>query len=108
VNENPKNNPRCRGLSVSTWHSLPPQQSQAAFEVADIKASDPSNPMPQKSRVLPGGRLEVPGMTLRNLITMAYGVQEDMISGGPKWADGKRFDIVAKAPSEASMPALRR
>jgi uncharacterized protein (TIGR03435 family) len=46
-------------------------------------------------------------MTLKNLIVMAYGVQENMIGGGPKWADGQRFDIVAKAPSEVSMPTLR-
>jgi uncharacterized protein (TIGR03435 family) len=83
------------------------QQSRAAFEVADIKAAAPSNPMPKKGRILPGGRLEVPGMTLRNLIMMAYEVQEHMIAGGPKWADSQQFDIVAKAPAEASMPALR-
>jgi uncharacterized protein (TIGR03435 family) len=83
------------------------QQSQPAFEVAEIKPADPSNPMARKGRILPGGRIEVPGMTLKNLIVMAYGVQENMMGGGPKWADSQRFDIVAKAPSEASMPTLR-
>ena len=28
----------------------------------------------------------------------AYGVQPDMIVGGPKWLDSDRFDIVAKTP----------
>jgi hypothetical protein len=39
-----------------------------AFEVADIKPSDPSTAMPGKGRMLPGGRIEIPGMTVKNFI----------------------------------------
>src|SRR2546422_923068 len=77
-----------------------------AFEVADVKASDPSVRMPGKGRRLPGGRIEMPGGSLVDMITLAYGVQEHMIAGAPKWASSDRFDIVAKASEDASMPML--
>ena len=77
-------------------------QAPAAFEVADIKPSDPSIIKMGKGRMLPGGRLEVPDYTLRELIMFTYGVTDDMISGGPKWVGEDRFDIVAKAPDGAT------
>ncbi len=72
-----------------------------AFEVANVKPSDPSVIKMGKGRALPGGRLEVPGYTVRELIMFTYGVTDDMISGGPKWVGEDRFDIVAKAPAGA-------
>jgi len=68
------------------------------FEVADVQVSKSVNPERGKGRVLPGGRIEVPNSTLKNLIMAAYNVQENMITGGPGWLDSDRFDIVAKAP----------
>ena len=84
-----------------------PQSPAPAFEVADIKPSAPSNPSKQKGQVLPGGHLEIPSATLKDLMGMAYGVRENMIIGGPKWAENQRFDVLAKAPSDAAMPVLR-
>ena len=78
-----------------------------AFEVADIRPSDPSVLKMGKGRMLPGGRIEVPGYTLRELFMLTYGVTDDMISGGPKWVGEDRFDIVAKAPNGAPDNALR-
>src|SRR5580692_2780240 len=72
-----------------------------AFEVSDVKPSDPSVIKMGKGRSLPGGRIEVPGYTLRELIMFTYGVTDDTISGGPKWVGEDRFDIVAKAPDGA-------
>ena len=83
------------------------QSSQPAFEVADVKPSDPAVVKAGKGRMLPGGRIEVPGYTLRELILFTYGVTDDMVSGGPKWAGEDRFDIVAKAPAGAPDNALR-
>lgn len=78
-----------------------------AFEVADIKPSDPSVAKAGKGRILPGGRIEVPGYSVKDLMMFAYGVQDNMISGGPKWAGDDRFDIVAKAPTDAPPETLR-
>lgn len=75
------------------------------FEVASIKPA-----------ALPGGgaiRLGLRGgpgsgdparvtfnlSTIRDLMAEAYGVKRNQISGGPKWLDSDRFDIVAKVPA---------
>jgi uncharacterized protein (TIGR03435 family) len=75
-----------------------------AFEVADIKPS--ADAMPGKGRLLPGGRIEMPGASLIDLIRFAYGVQENMITGAPKWAATDRFDIVAKAGTDVPIPTI--
>ena len=97
----------CWMIAVLICGALHGQDSRPAFEVAEIKPADPATPRPGKGRVLPGGRIEVPGMTVKDLMMMAYGVQENMIAGGPKWVGSQRFDIVAKAPTETPMPTLR-
>jgi uncharacterized protein (TIGR03435 family) len=84
-----------------------PASKLPEFEVADIRPSDPSIMKMGKGRMLPGGRIEVPGYTLRELIMFTYGVTDDMISGGPKWVAEDRFNIVAKAPDGAPDSALR-
>ena len=81
----------CRVFAQST---AAPQ----AFEVAEIKPSATKDIGPGKERLLPGGRLEIPHGTLKEFMMGAYGVQPDMIVGGPKWLDSDRFDITAKAP----------
>jgi uncharacterized protein (TIGR03435 family) len=101
---------RIRRLTVATVAMIPAllyAQMPAAFEVADIRPSDPSVLKMGKGRMLPGGRIEVPGYTLRELIMFTYGVTDDMISGGLKWVGEDRFDIVAKAPAGAPDNALR-
>jgi len=97
-------------LALNTIPVVLPAQatgSAPSFEVADVKPSDPSVMKMGKGRMLPGGRIEVPGYTLRDLILFTYGVTDDMISGGPKWAGEDRYDIVAKAPAGAPDDALR-
>jgi uncharacterized protein (TIGR03435 family) len=83
------------------------QTNPPSFEVADIKPANPAAGMPGKGRFLPGGRIELYGGTAVNLIMLAYGVQENMITGAPKWAETDRFDVVAKAP-EGTQPAAVR
>ena len=34
--------------------------------------------------------------SLKGLISFAYGVREDLISGLPSWANSARFDVIAK------------
>ncbi len=94
-------------LMLMLFSALQATGAAPAFEVADVKPSDPSVIKMGKGRALPGGRIEVPGYTLRELIIFTYGVTDDMISGGPKWVAEDRFDIVAKAPSGAPDNQLR-
>ncbi|SPE41945.1 exported hypothetical protein [Candidatus Sulfopaludibacter sp. SbA3] len=76
------------------------------FEVADVQVSKSTNPEQGKGRMLPGGRIEVPNTTLKNLMMAAYSVQENMITGGPAWLESDRFDIVAKAPPDTPPETL--
>ena len=70
-----------------------------AFEVADVQCSKP-DAKPARPRFLPGGRVDLHGITLKLMIMAAYGVQDDLVIGGPAWLDADRFDVVAKAPPD--------
>ena len=71
------------------------------FEVADIKPSDPNatNGPGRGGGFLPGGRLDLHGITLKDLITIAWDMLPNMVVGGPKFLDTDKFDVVAKAPA---------
>jgi uncharacterized protein (TIGR03435 family) len=77
------------------------------FEVADIKPTPPDL-RGGRFQVLPSGRVNIEGMTLRNLIERAWdmfplGGDETLV--GPKFIDSARFNIVAKAPTFPSTDA---
>jgi uncharacterized protein (TIGR03435 family) len=82
--------------------------SPPAFEVADVKVSKALGREQGKPRMLPGGRLEFPNVTLKLLITAAYNAHGNMIMGSPGWLDSDRFDIVAKAAPGTSDDQLRQ
>jgi len=68
-----------------------------AFEVADVHVSAPGTPT--RGGFMPGGRAELRGVTMLELISAAYGVDEKMIVGGPVWLGSDKFDVIAKAPN---------
>lgn len=45
----------------------------------------------------PGGRAQLRNVTMKEMITAAHKVGDDMVAGGPSWLDSDHFDIVAKA-----------
>jgi uncharacterized protein (TIGR03435 family) len=67
-----------------------------AFEVASIKPT-PASDQETKWGPEPGGRFSAKGVTLKQLVALAYGVQECQLSGGPKWMNTDRWSIQAKA-----------
>jgi uncharacterized protein (TIGR03435 family) len=77
---------------------LPPVPTE--FDVADIKPSDP-NSRERGWQIQRGGRVNVAGMTLKNMIENAWNLTDDMLIGAPKWIDDTRFNVIAKAPSSA-------
>lgn len=90
VNEKPTANPP----GVTT--ALPPPPP-AEFEVADIKPASP-DVNGGGPPLLPGGRVNIHGMPLKAMITLAWQINNDeMLAGLPKWTESARFDIVAKA-----------
>jgi bla regulator protein blaR1 len=77
--------------------------ANATFEVASVKANKSGD-----NRIgigfQPGGRFRATNVPLRELISAAYGNPQPLpafqITGGPKWIESDRFDIVAKAPGD--------
>ena len=47
------------------------------------------------------GLLRVEAQTLRDMVRIAYSVNDSQVTGGPKWAGSDRFDITAKASGPA-------
>jgi uncharacterized protein (TIGR03435 family) len=71
----------------------------ASFEVASIKV----HPEPVTASADPsvrGSRMMGTASTLLDLITTAYGVKYDQISGAPGWASAVHYDVNAKAEGE--------
>jgi uncharacterized protein (TIGR03435 family) len=83
------------------------------FEVADIKPSAPESAQ-RTFRLQPGGRVDLGGFTLKDLIKLAWEIadldaidNDDMLVGAPKWLDKERFDIVAEVSTAGSLTGAR-
>jgi uncharacterized protein (TIGR03435 family) len=74
---------------------------QPKFEVASVKLAGPPRPGPALNTGGPGtgdpGRISYPRITLRDLLTIAYGVKDDQVLC-PEWATTERYSIAAKLP----------
>jgi uncharacterized protein (TIGR03435 family) len=73
------------------------------FEVASVKPNT-SGDLRVMFGMRPGGRFTATNVPLRELIRMAYGLQNFQIQGGPDWLGSERFDVVAKA--EGDLPPM--
>jgi len=74
-------------------------QTSPAFEAAPVK---PASPDATDFGVdTDPGLLRVEAQTLRDMVRIAYGVNDSQIAGGPKWASSDRFDITGRANGPA-------
>ena len=101
-----------RATPATAWaipEPPPPPKPMAAdanltFEVATIK---PSNPGAQGQSILVGrggaNMFTTTNTTLNDLITFAYGIHIQQISGAPGWLESEKFDITAK-PEQSGIP----
>jgi uncharacterized protein (TIGR03435 family) len=80
-------------------------EAPARFEVVDVRPSKASADR-QGLSALPSGQVEILGYTVRELILLAFEVKSDRVSGGPKWLDSDRFDVIAKSPDAMSPHAI--
>ena len=55
-------------------------------------------------RIQPGGRFTAEAITLRNLITLAYHISDEDLSGAPSWIEAARYDIEAKPAGSTASP----
>jgi len=86
-------------LLLSSPGAAQPQNPELRFEVAAIK---PVADVPPGARIgyndAPAGVLNFENLTLRMLISSAYGILDERVSG-PGWLDEARFTITAKPPA---------
>jgi uncharacterized protein (TIGR03435 family) len=79
-----------------------------SFDVASVQLNQTGGDS-RRAGTSPGGRFTATNVTLKLLISRAYGVAEAQVEGGPGWIDSETFDISAKAdtPLEMSREELR-
>lgn len=72
------------------------------FEVASIRPNQAGGDS-RGTTTLPGGLFKATNVSLRLLISRAYGLPEAQIEGGPGWMDSETYDINAKADTPLEM-----
>jgi bla regulator protein BlaR1 len=87
------------------------------FEVASIKpVSRGMNPPPNSielnflravAHVSRNGRFNMKTVPVSLLIQLAYNVQDSQVLGEPSWTNSDRYDVVAKADSNANFEQMR-
>ncbi len=89
--------------------ATPPVQDgpQPSFEVASVK---PNTTGDNQIRIgAPGpDRMTVTNAPLREIVRIAYQVQQFQLTGGPDWINSERFDINAKLPESSEPPSAER
>ncbi len=79
----------------------------ASFEIADVHGSAPRT-TPDIRRFGPSaGRYELLDFTMLDLIAEAYDVDGEKVLGGPNWLELDRFDVIAKAPKDATRETVK-
>jgi uncharacterized protein (TIGR03435 family) len=94
-------------VAAVTLQAEPPRRQAEArptFEVASVKPNS-SGEFGASYGGRPG-QVTVRNGTLRNIVRNTYGVQDFQIVGGPEWFDKDRFDISARASTEAPQPQM--
>lgn len=76
-----------------------------AFEVASVKPNT-STSTARMFQAMPGGRVNLVNLSLRELIFRAYQTQDHLLVGAPEWINDERFDVVAKAAGNTSPPQM--
>lgn len=95
-----------RFLCAALLAATAAQSGEPKFEVASIKAGHGGS----GDLKIDPARVEIPGWSIKQLITRAFGIWPYQVSG-PNWMNTKRFDIVATFPAgatRAQFPAMLR
>jgi uncharacterized protein (TIGR03435 family) len=94
---NPEPTPNPSGVSAEI--PLPPPME---FDVAVIKLSPPEVTQP-RTRLLPGGRIEGDGITMNQIMQLAWDITTDeLVANTPKWWNETRYSILAQTSTAVS------
>src|SRR5262245_24316880 len=91
------------GISPAAGQTAAKKPAPAKFEVVTLK---PTKEQGGRGgiRPAPGGeRYVATNCPLRLMITVAYGVKADQITGGPDWIDADRWDMNGKAEKQSTI-----
>ena len=93
-------------LSAAAFAQAP--AASPTFDATDVHPHPKSNAVTQTTGgVIRGGRYDLRGATMLELVRTAYNLEPDFIAGGPSWLERDRFDIAAKAPQATSQENIR-
>jgi uncharacterized protein (TIGR03435 family) len=86
------------GLLAVTPGGAAPQAANPVLQLPsyDVASIKPAKPGDESTLLFRLGAFTVKGMTLKSLIKEAYGIEDDQISGAPKWVGSQTYDIEAK------------
>jgi uncharacterized protein (TIGR03435 family) len=87
----------------STTESQPVAQPPLRFDVASIRPHRSAGDEPSNRQILPGGRFVATATTVRTLIRIAFGTDDNRISSAPHWIDDETFDINAVTANHAEV-----
>ena len=73
------------------------------FDVASIHPHRFAGDEPSDRRVFPGGRFIATATSVRTLVRIAFGVDDNRMSGAPGWIDNESFDINATTADHAEV-----
>jgi len=94
VNQAPTPNPSGVAANIP---SPPPME----FDVAELKLSAPD--VQPNLRLMAGGRIEGSGITMRQLLQIAWDINlDEQIVNAPKWFDETKLSLIAKASTAVS------
>jgi uncharacterized protein (TIGR03435 family) len=75
------------------------------FEVAEIKPTPAGYDRPPQARIQPNGRIDAAGIPLRDIVALAWDVTPEMLVDMPDWAQSAKFDLIARASTDAAPTA---
>lgn len=91
--------------SATNSSAAPPPnaQSRLRFEVTSIHLHRPGGDDPSNRQMLPGGHFVASATSVRTLIRIAFGTDDNRISDAPNWIDNETFDINAITENHAEV-----
>jgi uncharacterized protein (TIGR03435 family) len=77
------------------------------FEIADVHSSLKTSQPVARGPFYTSGRYELRFATMLDMIRIAYGVDPEVVSGGPAWLEIDRFNVFAKTPERSTAESRR-
>jgi uncharacterized protein (TIGR03435 family) len=91
------------GSQTQSTAQSPTAQPPLRFEVASIHPHRFAGDEPSDRRVFPGGRFVATATTVRTLVRIAFGTDDNRMSRAPSWIDNEAFDINATTADHAEV-----